>query len=279
MKETVILYHANCPDGFGGAWAARRKFGKKADYIGVKHHEVPPLGLDGKDVYIIDFSYGEETTKKLLEITKSLAQIDHHVTVKEITESIPNHSYALENSGAVLAWKYFFPDEETPTFLKYVEDIDLWKFEVPRAEDFLAFSATVPFDFDRWDTAVKDFENDKKRNAMLDRGKNLLEYQNKLIEEMIEGGEIVELDGFKGLAVNSSILPSQLGNAIIKKGYEVGITWAHSNDVIKVSLRSDKEGGVHVGELAKKYGGGGHKSAAGFALKDESEFPWKKINS
>jgi len=275
VKDTVILYHSNCNDGFGGAWAARRHFGNKADYIAVRHHEVPPLGLNDKDVYIIDFSYPEEDTKKLLKIVKSLTQLDHHVTVKDITESIPNHVYALDHSGAVLAWKYFFPEEEIPTYLKYVEDIDLWKFQMPRAEDFLAFSATAPFDFEKLDSTVEDFENEEKRTSFLDRGKNLLEYQNKLIEEMLENGEEVELDGYNAFLVNSPVLPSQLGNAMVKKGYAVGITWAYSNDVIKISMRSDKDGDVHVGEIAKKYGGGGHKSAAGFIVRNESEFPWQ----
>ena len=275
MKDSVILYHNNCPDGFGGAWAARKKFGKKADYIGVKHHEVPPAGLEDKDVYIIDFSYPEEITKKLLDATKSLTQIDHHITAKEVTESIPNHVYDNDYSGATLAWRYFFPNEEIPIYLKYTEDIDLWKFNMQRAEDFLAFSAIVPFDFDKWDKIVADFEDEKKRNSYLDKGRNLLEYQNRLIGEMIEGGEEVVFDGHSALVVNSSVLPSQLGNAIVKNGYDIGITWAHSSDVIKVSLRSDKEGSVDVGKIAKKYGGGGHKSAAGFIIENEKEFPWQ----
>ena len=95
----------------------------------------------------------------------------------------------------------------------------------------------------------------------------------------MEGGEEAELDGFSALVVNSPILPSQLGNAIVKKGYDLGITWAHSSDVIKVSLRSNKDGNVHVVEFSKKYGGGGHKSAAGFIIENEEKFPWKVKNT
>jgi len=276
MKDTVVLYHDNCPDGFGGAWAAKKKFGKRADYIGVQHQLQPPLGLDDKDVYIIDFSYPEEITNKLLSETKSLTLIDHHITAKKITESAPKHLFDNDHSGAILAWKYFFPDEDAPLFLKYVEDLDLWKFDIDRAEDFLAFSATVPFNFDRWDSMIEEFEDEKKRNAHLDRGRNLLEYQNRLIEGMLEGGEKVTLDGHSALAVNSPVLPSQIGNAIVKLGYDIGIIWVHSSDVTKVSLRSGKDKDVNVGEIAKKYGGGGHKSAAGFKLNSEKEFPWQK---
>ncbi len=276
MKDTVVLYHNNCSDGFGGAWAARKKFGKAADYLGVIHHEPAPLGLDSKDVYVIDFSYPEDITNELLNITKSLTLIDHHVTSKEITKSAPNHVYDNDHSGAVLAWKHFFKDEDVPLYLQYVEDIDLWKFKLPRSEDFMAFSATVPFDFDRLDATIADFEDEKKRNAFLERGKNLLEYQNRLIDEMIQGGEEVKFEGYRALVVNSPILPSQLGNTTVKRGYEIGIIWSQSSDIIRVSLRSDKDSDVNVGDIAKKYGGGGHKSAAGFIVEDESLFPWQK---
>jgi len=148
-----------------------------------------------------------------------------------------------------------------------------------RAEDFLAFSQTVPFKFDRWDKIIEDFEDEKKRKKLLDKGKNLLEYQKRLIEEVLEGGEEVDFEGHRTFVVNSPVLSSQIGNTIVNKGYEIGVIWAHSNDVLKISLRSDKEGKVHVGEIAQKYGGGGHKSAAGFTLKDESEFPWQVKNT
>jgi len=275
VKDTVILFHSYCPDGFGGAWAAREKFGKKADYIAIRHHEVPPLGLDNKDVYMIDIVYPEKDVKQLIKKTKSFTVLDHHVTTKDVVEAVPNHVYDIDHSGAVLAWEYFFPEKETPLYLKYIEDIDLWKFELPRAEDFLAFSATIPFDFEKWDKVVEEFEDEKKRNSFLDRGKNLLEYQNKLIGEVIEIGEEADFDGHSSLVVNSSVLQSQLGNAIIKKGYDIGVVWAHSNDVIRVSLRSSKDGDVNVGEIAQKYGGGGHKSAAGFVIKEEGKFPWQ----
>ena len=41
----------------------------------------------------------------------------------------------------------------------------------------------------------------------------------------------------------------------------------------------DKNSNVDVGDIAKKYGGGGHKSSAGFVLESEDKFPWKVKNS
>ena len=64
MKNIVVLYHADCPDGFGGAWAAHKKLGEKAEYIGVHHNFLPPKGLDGKEIYMIDFVYPKEDNEK-----------------------------------------------------------------------------------------------------------------------------------------------------------------------------------------------------------------------
>jgi len=279
MKDIVVLYHINCNDGFGGAWVARKKFGDKADYIGVIHHDPPPLGLIDKEVYIIDFSYPAEDTEKILKAAKSLTVIDHHVTAKGVVESLPSHVYDIDHSGAVLAWNYFFPGEKVPMLLKYVEDGDLWKFELPESREFFAFSMTMLFDFKRWDELIEDFEDEKKKRVHLDEGKMILEYQKKMIDELMKEGEEVSFEGYSALAVNSAMLPSQLGNAIVNEGYDMGIVWFNSGGgITKVSLRSDKDGDVDVGKIAKKHGGGGHKSASGFVINPGEEFPWQHKN-
>src|SRR3990167_11323403 len=56
-KEIAVLYHGGCPDGFGGAYAAWKKFGDTAEYIPVKYGNTPPEGLAGREVYIVDFCY------------------------------------------------------------------------------------------------------------------------------------------------------------------------------------------------------------------------------
>ena len=40
--DIAVLYHAECPDGFGGSFAAWKKFGKTAIYIPVYHDTSPP---------------------------------------------------------------------------------------------------------------------------------------------------------------------------------------------------------------------------------------------
>ena len=279
MKDKVVLFHQNCVDGFSGAWVARRKFGDEASYVGVSDHKQFPEGLEDKEVYAVDFSYTKEATEELLKIVKSLVLIDHHVSVEDVVKSVPDHLYALEKSGASLAWEYFFPQEDVPTFIKYVEDTDLWNFTLPQARDFFALGETLEYDFETWDKLIEDFENPGKRQMHLDYGSNIRQYQEKIVDKLVEDGEVVELEGYNALSMNSPVFRSQAGNAAVKKGYDIGIIWKHSSDgTIKVSLRSKKDGDVDVAKIAQKYGGGGHQSSAAFVLQNETEMPWYPKN-
>jgi hypothetical protein len=46
MRNPLVIYHANCMDGFGAAWAAHCTFGDEAEYLPAAHgqaNEVEPL--------------------------------------------------------------------------------------------------------------------------------------------------------------------------------------------------------------------------------------------
>ena len=55
MQKPLVLYHANCPDGFCCAWIARKKFGPELDLVPAQYGDDPP-NVVGRDVYILDFS-------------------------------------------------------------------------------------------------------------------------------------------------------------------------------------------------------------------------------
>src|SRR3989344_4002350 len=103
--KTVILYHADCPDGFGAAYAAWKKFGEDAEYIPVKHGKPPPEGLTGRKVYLIDFCYPKDIMDTLVATAGSVIVLDHHEGIKNVVESMSEHIYDAKRSGATIAWK------------------------------------------------------------------------------------------------------------------------------------------------------------------------------
>ena len=275
--KIVVLYHNNCPDGFGAAWAAWKKFGNKAEYIGVNHQEPPPKGLYGKDIYLVDFCYGADETRRMQKIARSLAIIDHHISRKDIVLSVPQHRYAVNRSGSVLAWQYFHLAQNVPTLLKYVEDIDLWKFKLSQTHELVAYlDMHLEHSFKIFDIMAHKFENKKIRNQCAHEGRIILQYQKVLIDDaMKNSAEFVKFFGYTVLAANSPFIHSEIGNALAKKHGPFGIVWSKKYNKIIVSLRS--MGNFDVSKIASRYGGGGHKNAAGFSFADNAKFPWKEI--
>lgn len=275
-KEIVVLYHNKCDDGFGAAFAAWKKFKEKAEYVGVIHDEPPPNSLRGKDVYILDFCYKKNILQELLSITRSLIVIDHHISMKEAVESVPQHLFdgTFSHSGAVLTWQYFFPKKSVPKLLLHVEAQDLWKF-LPFTKELSASLRIRKQDFKVWSKVASDWESSSKIKKYIEEGATILRYEDDLVEEAIEEAENVDFLGYKTLAVNSRAFVSKIGCRIYEKMPPIAIVWSERSGKIIVSLRSD--GTVDVSRLAAKFGGGGHKTAAAFRLESGKKLPWKVI--
>lgn len=279
MKNIIVIYHGDCSDGFGGAWAAWKKFGEEADYIAA-HHQEPPLDeLENKEIYFIDFIYPAAVIKKLLRQKNQITAIDHHATAEETIKSAGSYVFDNNHSGAALAWRYFHPHEPLPRLLRHIEDFDLWKFKLAGTKALMIYMPTVKYDFSVWNNLIKAFEKPASRRKILQKGNCYLELRDKLLEELAtENSYPVMLNGHRALAVNAPhFFASDLGALLYGKRTPVAIVWNQKKDVITVSLRSD--GSVHVGELAKKYGGGGHKAAAGFRIIIKNQLPWNPVRN
>lgn len=275
MKKIIVIYHGECWDGFGGAYAAWKKFGNEAEYFGMKHNDPLPKGLRGKEVYIVDFSFNEPIMKKILKENKKVFALDHHISAEKTTKMAHEYVYALNHSGAVLAWSHFFPKRKVPALLQHIEDTDIWKFTVPNTREIMSFMELADYDFKIWDKIARDLENPKKKKEYIAKGALLLFYAKKIIDRLVLKAAPVKFAGYKTLAVNSPILQSEIGHALTKKLPPIGIVWSEKEGGIRVSLRSN--GKVDVSKIAVKYGGGGHKAAAGFSLPVDKKFPWKRL--
>lgn len=277
MKKIAVLYHANCPDGFGGAWAAWKKFGSKAEYYPVRYN-FPPPELKDKDVYTVDFCYNEpEFLEKLKKKNKSLTIIDHHPTAKDNVKISTKFILDLDHSGAVLAWKFFHKGSPVPLLLKHIEDMDLWRFRMKNTKVVVGLLDLVPMNFREWDNMIAEFEDEALRRKYLEKGKLLLQHQDSLMDKIIQKAtQFVRFHGYKTYALNTPVFDSELGARLYEKLPPMAIIWYENQDGIKVSLRSD--GSVNVGKIAQKYGGGGHVGASGFRLPKGAKVPWTTIN-
>ena len=269
MKQTIIIYHANCLDGFTAAWVAWKKLKSKAEYIPAKHG-TPPPSLINKDIILVDFSYKEDTIKKLIKNNKSVTILDHHITAKESlqklsTSQVDNFKFIFNNShsGAYLSWKHFHPKKKVPRLVLYVEDTDLWKFK-RGSEKVIPFIDAHKQDFKNWNKLEKILENPKTRKDAIVKGTLIQTYAQGIIKNVVSSAITVKFEGHKILAANCPVLRSEIGHELVKKKPPLSIVWREKGGQIVVSLRGN--GKIDVAKIAEKYGGGGHKNAAGFKV-------------
>ena len=194
QEKIIVIYHGNCPDGFGGAWAAWMKFKNKAAYFGATDRLNLPFEIKNKEVYLIDYTYEPDLVKQLIADNIRVTAIDHHVSQEMSTKLTYNHSYAVEHSGATLAWEYFYPKKKVPMMLKYIEDRDIWKWKISFSEEILTAIDLLPLDFKAWSKVAKELESAAKRNAYKKNGIMLLQFQKVLIDKLLPSTETVLFD-------------------------------------------------------------------------------------
>jgi oligoribonuclease NrnB/cAMP/cGMP phosphodiesterase (DHH superfamily) len=272
-KKIIVIYHASCPDGFGAAWAAWKKFGNRAEYCAVKHAD-KPLDLRGKEVYFLDLVYKPEVMKPIVKQALKVTVIDHHVTAKDSVALAHESLYDMNHSGAYLAWKYFHPGKAVPKMLLHIEDEDLWKFKLAGTKAVNARLELLNFDFKEFDKAVRDFDKPLLRKKFTEEGNLLAAYRTRVVNRLIsENAAVAKFAGYRTLVVNApQPFGSEIGNALCKALPPIGVVWQERGGSIKVSLRSN--GTVDVSKIAQRFGGGGHKSSAGFSLPFGSKQPW-----
>ena len=275
MKSIVVLYHSNCPDGFGAAYAAWKKFGSRAEYIAVSARKLPPKMPKSKDVYILDNSYSSHDLKKLTKTNKSVTVIDHHISAEKDVRTAPRYVFDNNHSGAVLSWKFFHSQKSVPVLLKYVENADIWKWKMPYGLEISTYLASEKFDFKKWDTLAQEFEKKGGVKKYALYGATMLKYLDRLVEEIVKRADLVRFEGRRVLAANcpNKKLTSAVGEALYQKHPPMSVMWYKNEKKLGISLRSN--GKVDVSKIAGKYGGGGHKAAAAFVLPWNKGFPWK----
>lgn len=263
--SVLCLYHANCADGFAAALAVRLWLKKNnrlngSEFIAMQYGDDPP-NTRGRDVFIVDFSFPRKSLIKMFDRSESLTVIDHHKTAEAEIGDWEFAIFDMEKSGAMLTWEHLFP-EEPPKLFKYIEDRDLWHWELPHSKEVSAGLRSHPADFDLWETFLDDIAIAR----LATDGDAILRYQNQQIESAMNRPiQMMWLGGYYVPVMNNSNLISEIGNQLAE-GFPFAAQYFDTTDGVRVfSLRS-VPGGEDVSEVAKRYGGGGHKHAAGFSV-------------
>lgn len=264
MSEFVCIYHANCADGFGAAYAFWKAFGDTAHYIPAQYRDEPPYQVVGRHVYILDFSYRQDVMREIAAEAEHVTVLDHHKTAREdlaslFEEKVIDGVFDMNRSGAVIAWNYLHPEKPVPRLLKYIQDRDLWRWELDYSKEISAALRSYPMDFRVWDDLMDNILRLKKEGEALERS------NRQQIAHLKTEAFYRKIDGYNVPVINAyGPIVSELAGEL-SEGEPFAAAYQVVSDGVIFSLRSSQDG-LDVSEIAKKFGGGGHKHAAGFKV-------------
>lgn len=296
QRKTMCIYHGNCADGFGAAWVVRKALGTDVEFVAGVYGQEPP-DVTGKDVILVDFSYKYDVLSSLARQAHSIIVLDHHKSAAEDLARFELFHAGIENdirhdngspllgwktahdmamcqggpaiaccfdmnrSGAMLAWDHYFPDQEPPQLLRHIEDRDLWLFKLDGTREIQANLFSYPYDFEVWDRLMAaDVETLRSDGAAIERKhhKDVAELVAVTKRRLMIGGHDVPV------ASLPYTLTSDAGH-LMAQGEPFAACYWDTPDGRSFSLRSTDEG-LDVSEIAKQYGGGGHRNASGFRV-------------
>ena len=273
MKRTCF-HHAGCPDGFGAAWAVWRAWRDDARYIARGHEDsFDPRTFQGAQIVFVDIAPSNRLLRQLGEVAEQVVVLDHHLSARDRFAADPDLErelaggphhvhFDLDHSGAVLAWKHFHPSHPVPELLRYVEDQDLWRWQLPRSDQINAAIGSYPQEFEVWDElAARPVADLAAEGAPIARA-NQIE-----IEHTLREAHPIRLGRRRVQAVNAPKLRSSLGHELAKReafGLPWGLVYRFAGGRVHISLYSI--GDLDVSAVAAEYGGGGHRNAAGFSV-------------
>jgi oligoribonuclease NrnB/cAMP/cGMP phosphodiesterase (DHH superfamily) len=242
-------------------------------------------------IFMVDFSLEPFEDMIRLADYANLIWIDHHKTAIEAAEKAAINGYVpglreIGKAGCELTWEWvqrYITHErlKVPCVVYLLGRYDVWADDDPQWE-----SAILPFQY-----GMRTYDTDPNNHHFwgeyleahhlhafisdtISAGRAILEYIKATDAKYMKAmAHTIMFEGLKCLAINR-LLVNSLAFASMwdPKEYDVMLAYGFRGKGWTVSLYSNQNH-VDCGEVAKKYGGGGHKGAAGFQC---DELPWKE---
>jgi oligoribonuclease NrnB/cAMP/cGMP phosphodiesterase (DHH superfamily) len=272
--QRICHYHAGCPDGFGAAFSVWRAWGESGRYVPRGHGDAfDALAHEGELVVFADISLPNAPLRDLGEVAGQIVLLDHHWSARRHFESDPQLAvflagrghrvlFDLEHSGAVLTWRHFHPQEPVPDLLRYVEDQDLWSWKLPESEAVNAAIGSYPREFEVWDELAR-----RPWEELAEEGLPIVRAMRTDVLRSLRFAHPVRIGELEIEAVNSLHHRSHIGHQLAMRaafGVQVAAVYRLTGTRVDVSIYS--VGDFDVSAIAARFGGGGHRNAAGFSV-------------
>jgi hypothetical protein len=168
----------------------------------------------------------------------------------------------MAHSGSVLAWQHLFPGQPVPDILRYVQDQDIWTWELPKSAEVNAALSSYDQDFETWSRLA-----DRDISELALEGEPIVRTDRVEVARAIKNPSPVTLGKLRVEAINARTRRSAIGHALAERqsfGNQWGCVYRLEGSKVQATLYSI--GDFDVSKIAGEYGGGGHKNAAGFSV-------------
>jgi len=285
----IVCLHHTDGDGWGSAAIIGYEYGfSNVKFIPMNYNKMIPFDeiKHGDKIFIVDFS--PNTTSDfaaLVELDNDLVWIDHHISAIEKYSDF-KHLNGIRRDGTAaceLCWEYLFSDMcYIPDAIKYLGDYDVFKFAygdlTSTFQAGLRVFDTKPSNREFWEQLLWEEgsgSKDSLTSKIIEAGKVITKYNTNVWAGSVKGyGYITEFEGYTFASCNiqgpSLIFDSVKDNPLID-GF---IVYTHDGKSFKVTLYENGKD-IDMSKIAIKYGGGGHKGAAGFHI-DKLPFEYKE---
>ena len=291
LKRTLLFTHAGCLDGSAAAILFRHAGGDKtnirfvpAGYVDDALQDNNSFMSTSRFVLCVDVAPSTEQVARYIQARENTYVIDHHASAAKWANT-PGFVIDVNNSacGSELfrRWLVYhghkkFEHEAWIRFTKLIDDHDRWQQNYPFSMEmpkFFSFVGQTEF-IDRFMNVESRFKEEK--DSYWDKFEKDMMFlisreQDRRFTVLMDRFTVVDREHngkkFKmGYVVSSEINCSELLNTYLIQHPDIDVACQVNVDLNKISLRSNDK--VNMTEYSGRYGGGGHKNAAGHPLPD-----------
>ena len=299
-KPALILTHNDMDGWCAGAIARLALLAHGEPEPEIRHcgygMTCPVADAVERQVFVLDFSWPLDDMLALHGAAEQLTWIDHHPqpvkdgrryvdAVNERGDTGAITVLRTDRCGAWLTWEELrdaFIVRQMPFVIELVDDYDRWVHALNETKAFKngvdALAQGHGAAWSEWEGLLAEHSThpNSRSGDVIRTGKILLLAQAERVRMVTKNAIPVTIDGIDAMKVNASCDFNEIADAL---GHLAPVVWiwqaivkddgGERRPAILNSLRSRK-GGVDVGEIAKRRGGGGHPSAAGWVCPTET---------
>lgn len=273
--KPLCIYHGKCADGFTSAWAVYKALGDEVEFYEGVYQETPP-DVTNREVIMVDFSYKRPVLEAMALRADSLLILDHHKTALFDLQGIDGWAdmnacrvksvFDMDRSGALITWQHYHAGKPVPNLVAYVSDRDLWQFKLPLSREVNAYIFAHDYTFKNWDYLDAMLRDHMGVQQVGDMGGAIEKKHHKDVAELTAAFKRrMSIGGHEVWCANIPYTLTSDAGHLMARGEPFAACYWDTPEGRVFSLRSTDEG-MDVSEIAKQYGGGGHRNASGFRL-------------